>query len=80
MYLRQFMHFGRKPLLMHPPNSNSTPMRKEKKPEKVRTTIDVDRKLWSFVKSEATEKGEKTSQVIERILKKEKERSRREEE
>jgi len=55
-------------------------MRKEKKPEKVRTTIDVDRKLWSFVKSEATEKGEKTSQVIERILKKEKERSRREEE
>ena len=41
----------------------------KKDPKKVRTIIDVDRQEWAFVKSEATLKGEKTSDVVERIIK-----------
>ena len=35
---------------------------------KTRTTIEVDRELWSFVKQEATAKRRKVSEIIEDIL------------
>jgi len=44
-------------------------VREEKKKDKIRTTIDIDREVWAQVKSEATIKGEKASEIVERKLK-----------
>ena len=35
---------------------------------KTRTTIEVDRELWSFVKQEATAKGKMMIEILEDIL------------
>jgi hypothetical protein len=43
-------------------------VREKKEENKVRTTIDISREAWSFVKCDSTLKGKKTSEIIEDLI------------
>ena len=46
---------------------------KNMKEGKTRTTVDVNRELWSWVKQQATAKAKKTSEIIEDLIREKKE-------
>ena len=54
-------------------------MSEKKVKRKVKTTVEVDRETWGFVKYESALTGEKTGAIVERALKEYKRRQQRKE-